>query len=243
MASTHPGQTTTNWTALFEAYLLTGIGAMVLGKTLRGQLPLYIHPRYTPLVLVTAVVVLLLGASKIWQVTEASQAMRSRIGLYALLIPVLLGTVIPAKPTGSELIDPRQLNNIARGYRGARTPVADDTTQWTLYDWTVARYSFSPEQINGEPIDVVGFVYRAPDQPAGEFEVARYTLACCVADRGAVSLPVTSETTDPPLSNDQWVRVTGTVEARAGDDGIVDLVVTNAQVEPVEQPDEPYLYP
>ncbi|HSH82583.1 MAG TPA: TIGR03943 family protein [Herpetosiphonaceae bacterium] len=232
----------THWPALVEAYLLTGIAAMLLSKILYRQLPLYIHPRYAPLVLATAVVMLLIGAVKIWQVGDEPRAMGGRSGLYVLLLaPLLLGSVIPAKPAGSSLIDPKQLNNMGRGYLGKRTPITADTRQWTLFDWTVARFSLSAAETNQQPVDVVGFVYRAPDQPAGQFELARYTLACCVADRSAVSLPVRWNGA-ASLANDQWVHVTGTIEARDGD-GAALLAITNAQVEPVAQPSEPYLYP
>ncbi len=231
-----------HWPALVEAYLLTGIAAMLLSKILYRQLPLYIHPRYAPLVLVTAVVMLFIGAVKIWQIGDEARAVGGRSGVYVLLLaPLLLGTVIPAKPAGSSLIDPRQLNNVAPGYLGKRTPITADTRQWTLFDWTVARFSLSAAETNQQPVDVVGFVYRAPDQPAGEFEVARYTLACCVADRSAVSLPVRWEGA-ASLANDQWVHVTGTIEARETD-GATLLAVTNAQVVPIAQPNEPYLYP
>ncbi len=241
MAAVTPNRRT-HWPALVEAYLLTGIAAMLLSKILYRQLPLYIHPRYAPLVLATAVIMLLIGAVKIWQIGDEARGIGGRSGVYVLLLaPLLLGTVIPAKPAGSSLIDPKQLNNVAPGYLGKRTPITADTRQWTLFDWTVARFSLSAAETNQQPVDVVGFVYRAPDQPPGEFEVARYTLACCVADRSAVSLPVRWDGA-ASLANDQWVHVTGTIEAR-DTDGAVLQTITNAQVVPIPQPSEPYLYP
>jgi uncharacterized repeat protein (TIGR03943 family) len=245
MTTMQRGHTTTNWAALIEGCILAGIGAMLLRKTWDGQLPLYIHPRYTALVLATSILILLIGAFRLWQTGEQGQSARGRIGMYGLLLaPLLLGVLIPAKPAGSSLVDPRQMNNVGRGYTTSSALANDDSTKWTLLDWLFARYTLKPDEAKGKPVDVVGFVYRdAQDRQAAgdEFYVVRYTLACCIADRTSVSLPVRS-TDAAALPNDQWVRVTGKIDLRPGD-GPPEFIVTEARVEAIGQPDEPYLYP
>ncbi|HEY0736903.1 MAG TPA: TIGR03943 family protein [Herpetosiphonaceae bacterium] len=233
-----------NWTALIDGCLLAGIGAMLLRKTLDDQLPLYIHPRYTSLVLATAVLLIVIGLFRLWQAGEQPQPLRGRLNMYGLLLaPLLLGVLIPAKPAGSALVDLQQMNNVGRGYRGVTTFVGDDSSRWTLLDWLFARYTLTTEEATGKPVDVVGFVYRDPERPAtaDEFYVVRYTLACCVADRTSVSLPVQWDQA-AALPNDQWVRVIGTLDVRSSD-GPPEWIVTEARVEPVAQPSEPYLYP
>ncbi len=214
---------------------------MLLRKTWSGQLPLYVHPRYTPLILVTAVVLLLLGVVRLWHMSGAPEGVHKRIGIYALLVaPLALGVLIPAMPAGSSLVDPTQLNSVGRMYQANTTISTEDTTQWTLLDWTYARYNVAPQAADGKAVDVIGFVYREPGQHADEFMVVRYTLACCVADRRGVSLPVRWASASM-LANDQWVPVTGTIEARANQ-GVADLTIVDAQVQPVQQPEAPYLY-
>jgi putative membrane protein len=243
MATIRAQASSTNWAALIEGCILAGIGTMLLRKTWDGQLPLYIHPRYSSLVLTTSVLILLIGVFRLWQTGDRSQPLRPRLATYGLLLaPLLLGVLIPAKPAGSALIDPRQMNTMRRGY-AASGITESDSAKWTLMDWLFARYTLQPDELKGKPVDVIGFVYRDPEnpQPADEFFVVRYTLACCVADRTNVSLPVKWDGANS-LPNDQWVRVSGTIDLRPGD-GPPELVVTEARVEPVEQPDEPYLYP
>jgi uncharacterized repeat protein (TIGR03943 family) len=133
------------------------------------------------------------------------------------------------------------MNTFGRGYRTASVLAAGDSTTWTLLDWMFARYTLTPEEARGKPVDLVGFVYRAPDQPASEFYVARYVLSCCVADRSGVSLLVRWAGA-AALHDDQWVRVTGSIELRPGADQ-PEFVIANAQVAQVEPPKEPYLYP
>ena len=240
--ATAPAQTATNWSAAIEGHLLVGTGALLLAKVWYDQLPLYIHPRYTPLVMVTACAILLIGGVRLWQIADAPQPVHGRSKAYALLLaPLLLGALLPVKPAGSALVDPSQLNRLGRGYQPTSAMAVDDTTTWTLLDWMYARYTLKAEEIGGKPVDVVGFAYRTAETPPGEFFVIRYTLACCVADRSGVSLPVRWSGAET-LQNDHWVRVRGTIEVHPRD-GAPELVVTNAEVEPVAQPSEPYLYP
>lgn len=244
MATMNPatGSDQTNWQAAIEGCLLVGIGAMLLRKTWDNQLPLYIHPRYTTLILVTSIALLVIGGFRLWQTGDNAGALRGKLGIYGLLLaPLLLGVLIPAKPAGSALVDPQTLNNVGRGYLNASSLNADESAQWTLLDWMFARYTLKPEDVKGKPVDVIGFVFRDENRATGEFLVVRYTLACCVADRSGISLPVQSPD-GANLPNDQWVRVTGTIDVRQTD-SIPELVVTNAKVEPVAQPAEPYLYP
>lgn len=235
--------TPTNWRAGIEGCLLVGLGTMLLRKTWDGQLPLYIHPRYVPLVLLTALAVLLIGGARLLETGAAPAGPPARRGgAYALLLaPLLLGVLIPARPAGSALLDPRQLNTAGRGYRGANLLIGADSRTWTLYDWMFARYTLAPDDLRGRPVDLVGFVYHAPGQPADEFSVTRYAVACCVADRSALTMAVRWPGA-AALPDDRWVRVSGAVDLRPAQ-GPPELVVADAQVQPVPQPEQPYLYP
>ena len=245
MATIAPSQSTSKASraTLIEGCLLVGIAAMLLRKIWGGQLPLYIHPRYTTLILITAIVLLVIGEVRLWQTSRAETSARRKLGVYGLLLmPLLLGVLIPAKPAGSALVDPRQLNNFGRGYRTVTISSTSDTTEWTLADWNYARVTLSAEQAQGKPVDVIGFVYRDESLPDDQFYAVRYTLSCCVADRTAASLLVTMPGA-AALQNDSWVRVTGTIEAQpAQGDDLPLFTIVDAQVEPVEQPKDPYLY-
>lgn len=238
MAAT-PGRT--NWAAELDAYLLGGIGAMLLRKAWSDQLVLYIHPRYTPLVVATGIVLLVLAVVKIWGANTAHTTIQGRASIYALLlVPVTLGVLIPAMPVGSNLVDAQQINATGRMY-GSNHANTADTAQWNLLDWMYARYNTDVAATEGKPVDVVGFVFREPGQATDEFTVVRYTLSCCVADRRGVFLPVRWEGAET-LHNDQWVNVRGMIAAQSNN-GVTDFTVVKAKVQPVEQPATPYLYP
>ena len=231
----------TNWKAGIEGCILIGIGTMLLRKTVDGQLPLYIHPRYQWLVLACALAVLLIGAARLLQVGANAERLHGNIGMYGLLLaPLLLGVLIPARPAGSALVDLRQSGG-GRGYRGTNLLAKADSSQWNLFDWMVARATLEPADVQGKPADVIGFVYRDSSTPSGEFYVVRYVLACCIADRTGASLAVEDpDGTAPPT--DSWVRVVGTAAPRQ-QAGQAEIILEGAQVTQVEQPKEPYLYP
>lgn len=245
MATIHSTRTTAtgSHTTLIEGCLLVGIAAMLLRKAWDGQLQWYIHPRYTALIVVTAIVLFVIGEVRLWQTSARTDSVGRKLGAYGLLLtPFLLGIVIPAQPVGSALVDPQQFTSARRGYQTTTVAADNDTTQWSVIDWNVARMTLSAAEAQGKPVDVVGFVYRDDTQPADQFYVVRYTLSCCVADRSPAGLPVTWAGA-ATLTNDTWVRVQGTITAQDGADGSPPTFsVLDAAVEPVEQPKDPYVY-
>lgn len=97
------------------------------------------------------------------------------------------------------------------------------------------------------PISVEGFVVNQ-DRPADGFLLARIMVGCCAGD----GYPLTVEVRGydgPPLDDDQWVRVRGTLDLRATEanqteDDLDGQAVLNAgAVKRIHQPSEPYLYP
>jgi putative membrane protein len=239
-------QTTTgarplNWPAMVEAGLLGGAAAVLLTKALRGVLEYYIHPRYTPLVIVCGVVLLLVAAARARAILGPPESFRGRrLAYLALLVPVLLGTLVPARPLGGGALSSGALNaDVAAARRAA---VYDgDTTGWNLLQWATALSVSDEATLAGKPADVVGFVYHDPARPFEGFFVVRYVVTCCTADSNGVGLPVVWKD-GPALKADSWVRVRATLgTATVGGRPQPALIAT--AVEPVPQPSPPYLYP
>ena len=87
----------------------------------------------------------------------------------------------------------------------------------------------------GSPVAFEGIVTRREGQAADEFMLTRFIVSCCVADALSVQVRVVGA---PPGSFelDQWVRVRGTLYP-VGRETVVDA----SSVEPIPQPDDPYL--
>jgi putative membrane protein len=229
-----------NMVVLTEALLLGGIAALFLARWLRGQLSFYIHPRYSLLVIVASLVLLLMAAVRLRAVYSGDTGRRPGWVYLLLAAPLLLGALVPARPLGADTLAGRglELNAVADGGRAALLPT--DTTSWNLLDWGTA-LSIRGEELTGSGADVVGFVFQDEQLGPDAFYAVRYVVTCCAADGAAVGLPVVwAGGGDLPMNT--WVRVRGTID-QAALAGVTQPVLRAESVEPVPQPTSPYLYP
>lgn len=241
MALTSPAAgRTLNYVALTETLLLGGTATLLLVKWLRGQIPFYIHPRYTLLVVVAGAILLLMAAVRARGLFNERPARGPGWVHLLLATPLLLGALVPAQPLGADTLAGRgtELNAVATSSRAAQLP--RDTATWNLLDWGTA-LSVRGDELLGQPADVVGFVFHDEGLGADAFYAVRYVVTCCAADGAGVGLPVVW-TGGGALPENSWVRVTGTID-RATVGGVEQPVLRAAAVEPVPQPESPYLYP
>lgn len=229
-----------NLVALAEIALLGGTATLLLARWARGQLSFYIHPRYSLLVVVAGVLLLLMAVVRLRSATNDGMGRRPGWGYLLLATPLLLGTLVPARPLGADTLAGRgvELNSVADGGRMAQ--LASDTGTWNLLDWGTA-LSVRGEDLAGSPADVVGFVFQDPELGADAFYAVRYVVTCCAADGAGVGLPVVWAG-GAALPENGWVRVRGVIE-QADLAGRRQPVLRASSVEPVPQPDNPYLYP
>ncbi len=109
---------------LVEGCLLVGIAAMVLRKAVDGQLQLYVHPRYTVFVTIAAIVLLVIGEIRLLQRSRSDRSARRKIGVYGLLLlPLVLGMLVPARPADTAQrplrITPSRTAQVVLGASGA----------------------------------------------------------------------------------------------------------------------------
>jgi putative membrane protein len=158
-------------------------------------------------------------------------------------IPLALGILVPSRPLGASAVG-------SMGLGTGKGAAATDTTTLTIapeqrnvLDWMRAFYSTStPEEFVGQPVDVVGFVYRDIRLDTDtEFMAARYIISCCVADAAPAAMIVRTDTA-ADFEQDTWVRVRGRV-SMGEFDGQPQPIIVAESIEVTDQPDRPYLYP
>jgi len=227
-----------NMTALIETLLLGALGVMLLFKAGGGVLAYYIHPRYAPLVIVGALVLLLLAAVRAGAIGVAGQPIRGRWPSYlVLLLPLSIGLFVPARPLGADALPADTTVTSGAGQGGI--PLDGDTADWTLLQWGTA-LAVGGHDIHGATVDVTGFVYQHPQRTFPGFTIARYAIVCCIADVKGIGVPV-AWPAGVDLPANEWVRVRGTFGSTTigGRETPAILATT---VESVAQPAEPYLY-
>jgi uncharacterized repeat protein (TIGR03943 family) len=227
-------------TALLFAFALYFIAVIA-----SGSLPNYINERFAWLSYVAAGIFLLLGTHSLWTALRPQDAAGRERGfswgvLCVIGIPLALGTLVPSRPLGAESVD--RISTTASITGGGINQFEIDPVNRNVLDWlrvfnTVQDFA----ELNGAPANLIGFVYSEPTFPADQFMIARFTVSCCVADASAIGVPAAWAET-PSLTQGQWVRVQGTFQVGEFR-GDVLPVLQVASIEPVDQPEHPYLYP
>lgn len=250
-----------------RAYRLTQIGLMIVlgaflgARLLNGSIYYYINERFTALIVAGALIAfgLAVGAWVGRRQPDATnldpelppeldpnegRARRSRLWRSGfLVVPLLIGVAIPARPLGASAITTRGLNAdapIAASSDPQRLQIAPE--QRSILDWIRAvNYSSDPAEVRGLPADVIGFVYHDPQLGADQFMVARFMVTCCSADGTAVAAAVVWPGS-ADLADNTWVRVRGVVDVTQYAGRPLPLISATS-VEPTTEPEHPYMYP
>ena len=225
-----------------------GVGAALLALMLAvrlndGSMGFLVQSWYLPILFATAGAFMLLATvvsvqtvrqGGRWRPTVTA---RSLAGAALIAAPLLLGLALHPRPLGANTLD---ASNARAGTvrQFAQPAAAADPAQRNIYQWAYELQSTDPKQLIGQPVDVTGFVYHGKADLPGTFQVARFVVACCVADATGTSLPVQWAGADG-LANNGWVHVQGHVITRPGGS----VLVQASSVDLVEAPSNPYIYP
>jgi putative membrane protein len=238
----------------FQALILALLGFFLLEKIWSGRILLYINQRFVLLILAAAVALIIMAQMVLTSRTDTGEAHDhgdgqdgkvSRANLAWLALPLILGFLVPARSLGTSGLANRGIQTGSLfSVQSSSGAVALDrpANQRTVLDWIRAFHAqSSPTGRNGEPVDVIGFVYHDPRLKSDQFLVGRYTVACCIADATAIGMTV-HWTDAQSLQNNQWVRVQGTMTAGELDGAPVPAIIAD-QVTAIPEPDQPYLFP
>jgi putative membrane protein len=224
-------------------HLMFAIGGASLGLLLvlrlaDGTAGFLVQSWYRPVLFVSALALVALAGVTVllaWRSGERFSRPTGAGALTTLLvaIPVVLGFAFKPEPLAGNSLDSGDSSPQFNASAGSSDPALRNVYQWA-YEFETAQ----PADIVGDPVEVVGFVYHKKDDPAGQFQVARFVVACCVADAQGFSLPVLWKDA-AALPADRWVRVKGRV-ATASDGS---ALIQATEIEPIEAPSNPYIYP
>jgi len=238
----------------WQALLLLALFLFFLGKVINNQLSWYINLRFLALTEIGIVFLAILAQRLFMEARLSRENKQSEehdhdhtpapANLWVMLIPLLIGILIPAKPLDSSAVSAKGLTTSSAliGSQSSSKLFETESEQRNVLDWV--KLFYFEKDLNpyiGQQASVVGFVYLDDRLPEGQFFVSRFIISCCAADGYAVGMIVNAPNTTS-LKKDSWVKVSGPVEAVPFDNGISPLIRAEV-VESVSQPDQPYLYP
>ena len=168
-----------------------------------------------------------------------SLTLREATSLFALLVPLAAVLLVPHAALGS----------FAATRKGgitfplARPAAPSAPSQASFLDIRIAEgdRDFAAEAgiRDGAHVRLLGFVTRSRDVPAGTFELARFYVACCIADAEAVGVPIDGRAQavrQGRFEHDTWLDVTGSLERRGKR-----FIVAADRITRVPTPKQPYL--
>jgi uncharacterized repeat protein (TIGR03943 family) len=168
-----------------------------------------------------------------------------RSALWLLALPLLVAVLVPQRPLGAS----------AASLRGVRADVpfsqnlgqdalalAIPAQERNVLEWmNVFAATADLNVLEGQPVDVTGFVYRDGRMRADQFVVTRFSVTCCVADAAAIGLDVSGQAAAQVLDSG-WVRVRGKLRINKIGQRLLPNVEAES-VEAIQAPEQPYLFP
>jgi uncharacterized repeat protein (TIGR03943 family) len=239
---------------LAQALIFLALPLFLIAKILNNQLLWYINKRFILLTEI-GIILLLTLALRLFLETRSRRELHQEesaqhdhyLGtgsLWILSIPLLIGLLIPAKPLESTAVSAKGLTTISPliSANASSRPLETESEERNVLDWVKLFYTEKDlTGYKGQEASVVGFVYFDDRLPEGQFFVSRFILSCCAADAYAVGMIV-----EPPvgvsIQQDQWLQVKGAVDLVSFDGHNAPLIHATT-ITPVNQPDQPYLYP
>ena len=254
-----PGERNVMLQLWFKAALMIGMAIYLIDNIATGNILNYVNVRFAWLSYVAAALFLVIGVFSIWHLlrdhghgeTHDHAHGHDHEGhhhdpiswkvLLLLSVPLLIGVLIPSKPLGADAVSGGvSLSSAASVTAGNPQAFNVPPLQRTVLDWLRAFNDADPKQFNGQPADVIGFVYTEPSFDKNEFMVARFAISCCVADAMAIGVPVYWD--KPALPQGQWIEVKGAFNVGTFKGDQVPVLEATS-IDQVEQPAHPYLYP
>jgi uncharacterized repeat protein (TIGR03943 family) len=215
------------------------LGALLLWRLADGSAGFLVQAWYEPILLASGLCLIgLAGWALFSRDGDVRQAPRfTAAGVFAAVFaggPLLLGFAFRPEALGTSSLDAGAL----AGRQFSASAASGDPAIRNIYQWAYEFDTRPAAELAGEPVEVIGFVYHREDDTGERFHVARFVVACCVADAQGFALPVQWKQA-ATLQDNRWVRITGRV-ATAPDGS---PIIQATEIQEIEAPSNPYIYP
>ncbi|GAB4565108.1 MAG: TIGR03943 family protein [Anaerolineales bacterium] len=241
----------------YQGLLLFGLCIFFVLKAINGQLTWYINIRFVPLTIFGMIFLAILAQTVFTEIRRSRKHEMehpdhhhehdhapSAANLWVMLIPLVIGLLIPARPLDSSAFSTKGFNTSAPlvSSDSSANIFETESEERNILQWLkIFNYQDDITEFIGQKASVVGFVYFDEKLEADQFFISRFVVSCCAADGFAIAMPVRWEKS-PELKQDSWVIVRGVIEA-IDIDGLRTPMIIAESVEATDVPAQPYLFP
>ena len=161
-----------------------------------------------------------------------SLTLRKAASLFALIVPLAAVSLVPHAALGSYAASRK--GGISFAFVRPHAPAKPSEASFLDIRIADGDRDFAAQAgiRPGVRVRLLGFVVGSKEVPSGTFELARFYIACCIADAEAVGVPVGGRGYKP----NTWLEVTGSLAKRGKR-----FVVVPDKVIRVRAPEQPYL--
>lgn len=244
-----------NWTGVALA-LLGAIATIWLAAT--GRLTLYVHPRYTLLTVITAVltvvVLVLVAAVGVSPTAEGDREHGhvARPSAFGRLVIWSNGAVLICTVLGLLVVPPATLSSTSRQNRELVTSgqalastkavalVGADPATFSVKDWAALLSQGGPEAVLGKPVDLSGYVLDRGEEDT--FFIARLAVSCCAVDAQPVGVPVYRPGWRDEVEGGAWIKIEGAFVKNPSQASQESVAIGVDSVAKIDEPDHPYVF-
>ncbi len=241
----------------YQGLLLFGLCLFFVFKAINGQLTWYINVRFIPLTILGMIFLGVLAQTIFSEIRRSRKHEQehpehhhehdhapSAANLWFMLIPLVIGLLIPARPLDSSAFSTKGFNTSAPLVSSDSSAQIFETEseERNILDWLkIFNFETDVTQFIGQKASVVGFVYFDETLETNQFFVSRFVVSCCAADGFAIAMPVLWEDA-ATLQQDAWVVVQGTIDTLDLNGQRTPMIVAEA-INATDIPAQPYLFP
>jgi uncharacterized repeat protein (TIGR03943 family) len=223
-----------------------------------GRLTLYVHPRYTILTIMMAVLTLLalvlmaaVGGSPAAGV-DGDHDHVSGASALSRLLTWANGAVIICAALALLIIPPATLSSTARQNRELVTSgraldstqaaalVGADPATLSVKDWAALLSQGGPEAVLGKQVDLAGYVHDRGENDV--FFIARLAVSCCAVDAQPIGLPAYRPGWRDEIEPGAWVTIKGAFVKNPSPDSQESVAIGVSSIAKIDEPDQPYVF-
>jgi uncharacterized repeat protein (TIGR03943 family) len=241
------------------ALALVGVIA-TLGLAAIGRLTLYVHPRYTLLTVIMAVLTLLVlvGMAAVGVSSAAGEDddhghdHDTRVSAFGRFLVWCNGAVLICAALALLVIPPATLSSTARQNRELVTSgqaldstkvaalVGADPTTFSVKDWAALLSQGGPEAVLGKQVDLSGYVLDQDEDDV--FFIARLAVSCCAVDAQPIGVPVYRPGWRDEIEPGGWIAIQGAFVNNPSRDSQEGVAIGVGSLANIEEPDQPYVF-
>jgi uncharacterized repeat protein (TIGR03943 family) len=246
-----------HWSGI--ALALVGVIA-TLWLAVTGRLTLYVHPRYTLLTVIMAVLTLLVlvlmaavGVSSaagedgdhdhdhVSRGSAVSRLLTWSNGI-VLICAALALLVIPPATLSSTARQNRELVTSGRALNSAKALplVGADPATFSVKDWAALLTQGGPEAVLGKQVDLSGYVLDRGENEV--FFIARFAVSCCAVDAQPIGVPAYRPGWRDEIEPGAWITIQGAFVKNQSPDSQESVAIEVGSLARIDEPDQPYVF-